>query len=148
MQTLPFLFLGFKEIQVITVVFDLLFFLLGRLHSSDRGCIEYLTFACEVCNVLSFVEDFYTVIHKLCLLNQVLFVSMRSEDIMFCCRHLLSSTGSGDLLGSLLDHILFNPNLWVKASPKVNILCRCGHFYVWAFTSMFLCRALKATLVI
>ena len=46
---------------------------------------------------------------------------MSSGLYLFCFfhRHLVHSPGSGALLGSLLDHILFNPNLWVKTPPKV-----------------------------
>ena len=65
----------------------------------------------------------------LCLMyytNHIVDACILKKCVIFSSyRHLLNSTGSGALLGSLLDHILFNPNLWVKASPKVtDILCR------------------------
>ncbi|XP_048589684.1 neurobeachin-like isoform X3 [Nematostella vectensis] len=41
--------------------------------------------------------------------------------LLSLARHLLYTPGSGALLGNLLDHMMFNPNLWVNTPAKVQL---------------------------
>nr|XP_058950691.1 neurobeachin-like [Pocillopora verrucosa] len=95
------------ELAICTVLLSLLSDLLRRSCTSQQQMIQ-----CQGFLVISHVLEMAVNTH---LTEDAL------DILLSLARHLLSSSGSGDLLGSLLDHILFNPNLWVKASSKVQL---------------------------
>ncbi|XP_068720916.1 lipopolysaccharide-responsive and beige-like anchor protein [Montipora capricornis] len=95
------------EVAICTVLLSLLSDLLRRSCTSQQQMIQ-----CQGFLVISHILEKAVSTH---LTEDALGI------LVSLARHLLNSLSSGLLLGSLLDHILFNPNLWVKASPKVQL---------------------------